>query len=325
MKKEIKKILLISAIFSGIIINAALAYEIQDLTNVEINNDFVLGPGKIELTLAPGAKVIKEFTITNRLGKDMDFKVGVEDFKGSRDPEQVTVLMGEEKGPYSLRDYIKPEITQFTLKHGQRMVLPVQISIPQDAEPGGLYGAVLISTNPPQNLPQTEKDAAQTQMNIISRLGTLVFVRVEGDVKEEGLFKEIKTGKTDQKLYEKGPITFDLYYENNGNISLNPYGIIEIKNVLGKKIDEVEVKPFFAMPDSLRLREVRWDKTMLFGRYTATASINRGYQDIIDVKETAFWIIPWKIVAAGIVGLVLIIWFFKWVFGHFEFRKKKSL
>ncbi len=325
MKKEIKKILLIVAIFSVISINAVLAYEIQDLTNIENANDFVLGPGKIELNLSPGEKTTQTFTITNRLGKEMNFKVGVEDFKGSRDPEQVTVLMGEEKGPYSLKDYIKPEITEFILKHGQRMVLPVEIDIPQDAEPGGLYGAVLISTNPPQNLPQTQKDQAQTQMNIITRLGTLVFVKVEGDVKEDGFLKELRAGKNSQVFYEQGPVIFDLYYENNGNVSLNPYGIIEIKNILGKKIDEVEVKPFFAMPDSLRLREVKWEKGMLFGRYTATAFINRGYQNIIDTKETTIWIIPWKIVVGVITGLVLIIWFFKWIFGHFEFRKKTSI
>jgi len=323
--KELIKISLMIIAMFVVFHGSVLAYEIQDLTNVENANDFVLGPDKIETSLDPGGNYTTKLMITNRLGKEMSFKIQLEDFKGSRDPEETTVLLGEEKGPYSLKDYIKPEATEFTLKHGQRMVLPVTISIPQDAEPGGLYGVILVSTNPPRAIGQTEKDQATGQMNIISRLGTLVFVRVNGDVKEDGRLTEIKAGKQNQKFYEQGPITFSLYYENNGNVSVNPYGILEIKNILGKKIDEVEVKPFFAMPDSLRLREVKWNKEMLFGRYTVTAQINRGYENIIDTKSVTIWVIPWKIVAVGIVGLALIIWFLKWIFGHFEFRKKKSL
>ena len=323
MQKSFFLVLLGMMAFFGIGAQAVFAYEIQDLTNMEEKGDFVLGPGKIELWLTPGEKADKELYITNRLGKTMDFKVHIEDFKGSRDPEQTTLLLGEEKGPYSLRDYLKPEITEFTLKHGERMILPVEISIPEDAEPGGLYGTILISNNPPKSELETEKDTAKGQMRLISQIGTLVFVRVKGDVVEDGFLKEVKTGKIEKKFYEKGPVSFAMLFENNGNVHLNPYGMVEIFNVLGKKVDEVEIKPFFAMPDSLRLAEVKWDKGMLFGRYTALVSINRGYQDIIDQKSVNFWVIPWKIVLAALFGLFLIIWFFRWLIGRFELRRKK--
>lgn len=324
MKKQIVKNFLVPILLFISCFGIALAYEIQDLTNVDIKNDFVLGPGKIDAWLSPGESYKQDLLITNRLGRETQFRVQVEDFKGSRDPEEATILLGEEKGPYSLRDYIKPELYEFNLKHGQRIVLPIEINIPKDAEPGGLFGAVLISSSPSQEVTQGEKDKAKTQMNVISRLGTLIFVRVKGDVKEDGFLKEIKAGKNDQRVYEQGPVPFDLYYENNGNVSLNPYGFIEIKNILGKKIDEIEVKPFFAMPDSLRMREIKWDRNMLFGRYTATLFLNRGYKDIVDTKSVTIWIMPWKIITIGSIGLVFIVWILRWLFSRFEFRRKSS-
>jgi hypothetical protein len=321
MKKVFTLSLLLVLVFFSIDPTAVLAYEIQDLTGVEEKKDFVLGPGKTELWLSPGEKTTDQLLITNRLGREMSFKVEIEDFKGSRDPEETTVLLGEEKGPYSLKDLLHPEVTEFTLKHGQRMVLPVEISIPEDAEPGGLYGSILIATSSSPQGSETEEETVKGQMQLISRLGCLYFIRVKGEVIEDGFLKELRTG-TAKKFYEKGPISFELLFENNGNVHLMPYGGIEIFNILGKKVDEVEIEPYFALPDSLRLREVNWQKEFLFGRYTALASVNRGYQDIVDQKSITFWVIPWKIVLAGLIGLFLVIWFFRWLFSKFEIKLK---
>jgi hypothetical protein len=322
MNKAFTLSLLLVLVFFSIGPTVVLAYEVQDLTGVEEEGDFVLGPGKTELWLSPGEKTTDQLLITNRLGREMNFRVEIEDFKGSRDPEETTVLLGEEKGPYSLKDFLHPEITEFTLKHGQRMVLPVVISIPEDAEPGGLYGSILIATSPPRQGLGIEEEAVKGQMQLISRLGCLYFIRVKGEVTEDGFLKEFRTGAT-EKFYEKGPISFELFFENNGNVHLMPYGGIEIFNILGKKVDEIEIEPYFALPDSLRLREVSWQKEFLFGRYTALASVNRGYQDIIDQKSITFWVIPWKIILAGLVGLFLVIWFFRWLFSKFEIKKKE--
>lgn len=320
--KIMKKI--IPPIFLGLIIllsfwSGVSAYQIQDLINAKVEGDVVLGPTKTELFLDPGETITQEITVTNRTGSALNFKVEIEDFKGSHDLDQNIVLMGEEKGPYSLRDWLKPEITEFTLKHGQRIQIPVQISIPAGTEPGGHYGVVFASVQPPAAGTEAEKEKAKGQVAIVSRVGTLFFVRIAGEVEENGYLKEFKTPKN---YFEKGPIPFGLLFENNGSVHLAPYGAIEIKNLLGSTVGEMEVDPWFVMPDSSRKREVSWEKGFLFGKYTAVVSLNRGYQDIIDQKSIDFWVIPWKVVLAGMVGLFLIILLFRWIFGHFEVRRK---
>lgn len=320
MRKIFLTIFSIGVMVFSINLTFGLAYQIEDLTAIPIENDFVLGPGKIELLVNSGDEYIRELLITNRLGRTMNFKIEIEDFKGSRNPQEVTILLGQERGPYSLKDYLKPEITEFVLAHGQRMILPIKISIPIDAEPGGLYGTVLVSAYSSLTPEEIEKEKTKGQISIISRLGTLFFIKVKGEVVENGFLKDFKT---DKKFYGKGPISFELFFENNGNVHLTPYGIIEIYNLLGKKIEEIKLDPWFVLPDSLRMREMKWNKNFLFGRYTALASVNRGYQDIIDQKSIEFWVIPWKILLVGLIGLFLIIWFFVWIVKHFEIKRKR--
>jgi len=298
----------------------ASAYIVEDL-NFQDTGDIVLGPGKTELLMDKGDEYTKELLISNRSGQKKLFQITVEDFRGSRGDDQTVQFMGDQKGPYSLKDYVLPEITEIVLNHGQRLRLPVRVDIPETAEPGGLYGAVLVSAiNIEGEGPEVTGEKAAGSTKVITRLASLFFVRIKGDVLEDSYMKDFKAS---QRFYEYGPISLAMLYENNGSVYESPYGTIEIKNMLGKTVDEIQVDPWFVMPDSLRTRELKWERGMLFGRYTAVAMMNRGYQNIIDTKYYSFWVIPWKIVLAGLMGIALVIWFFVWIIGHFEIKRKK--
>lgn len=303
--------------------HSALAYQIENLANTPKMGDYVIGPGKTEVTVNPGDKKLKYLTVTNRYGKDMKFKVEVEDFTGSKNINENIVLLGSEKGPYSLKDFLHPEVASFTLKHGDRITIPVQLNIPQDAQPGGLYGSVIITTEPDFADSELDSNSAKGSLNIISRLASLYFVRVNGAVNESGSLREFSTNKT---IYGSSPINFKLLYENSGSIYLNPYGKIKIDNLVGTTINEINIAPYFVMPGSVRLKEFKLQRGFMLGRYKATLSLNRGYGNVIDEKEIYFWVLPWKIVGGGVVGLILVIWLIQlavsWFNKNFE-RKKK--
>lgn len=301
--------------------SSVFAFEIESLPNVLVTKDFTLGPGKIEVFLNPGEEEIRNLQITNRLGKTMNFNVEIEDFEGSLTGETAVILLGGKRGPYSLRDYLHPEVLKFQLAHGERMNLPIKISIPKDMEPGGLYGSVLIVSSPLEPDLETEQGKTKGQVKLVARIGSLFFVRIKGDVQEQGELEKFDTLNS-KRFYQKGPIDFSIFYRNQGNVHLNPYGTIEIKNILNKKIGEIITNPYFAMPKSLRYREVKWERGLALGRYTAVLSLNRGYQDIIDTAKVSFWIIPWKILLIVAVIFFLLILFIWWFVGHFEIKKK---
>jgi hypothetical protein len=318
---KIALFVLVGGIFGLAECGNVFAYTIEDMPGTTVEHDIVLGPGKIEVALDPGQSVTKTIYFTNRTGRTVNFTVNAEDFKGSRDPNQGTIFMGDQKGPYSLKDYLNPDTWTFTLKQGQRIDLPVTIAIPQDAEPGGKYGVVFATAAPPALDTAAPQDSAKPTIGIASRVGCLFFVTVNGNTIEDGLLKSFST-KNKAAYFEQGPIDFQFVYENNGNTHVDPYGSIEIKNTLGEKVRELEIKPYFAMPDSERLSEARWDGKMLFGHYTATLSLNRGYKDIVDTMSYGFWVLPWKLLAAGLIAALLLGWFIVWALGHFELKRK---
>ncbi|MBI2120146.1 MAG: hypothetical protein HYT94_00800 [Parcubacteria group bacterium] len=293
----------------------AYAYEIQGV-NAEIRNDFVLSPAKIDVSVDPGGTATEYLTVTNRQEKEMSFKIEIEDFKGSQDPTRAVFLLGPEKGPYSLKDFLSPEVSIFTLKPKQMITFPVMVSVPSDASPGGLYGSVLISS-----VPVTGGGGGAVA---VSRLGALFFVRVNGDTLESGELSSFKLKGPKKLLYQKGPFSFEILYKNSGTVHLVPYGVVRISNIFGQMVDEFPVDPYFAMPDSVRYREIAWNKNMLVGRYKAQLLLNRGYENIIDTAEVSFIVLPTKIIVGSFVAVVVLLLIFRFLVNRFEIRVKRK-
>ena len=314
-KSFITKIIVLFVLFFPFF---AHAMEIQPLPNLPVAGDYIVGPGKFELLLAPGESATRDLNITNRTGKILNVKIEIEDFTG--DDTYTTRLLGNEKGPYSLKDYIVPEVTSFKLAHGERAVLPIKINIPLNAEPGGLYGSVIVKVEPEAaNDNSAAANETKGQVTIASRIGTLLFVRVKGNAKEEG---QLLKFYSDKSFYQQSPVNFSLYYENTGRVHLTPYATIEISNIMGKKIDEINVAPWFVMPGFKRNVTVKWDKGLALGRYTATLKLNRGYQDIVDEKTINFWIVPMNIIIIGLAVIIILSILIIWFSSKFELKKK---
>lgn len=81
--------------------------------------------------------------------------------------------------------------------------------------------------------------------------------------------------------------------------------------------------PYFSMPDSLRYREVVWDKDGLFGRYTAELTMNRGYGGNVDVVKIAFWVIPWNMIGIAVLIAVAAYFLFFIFTRRFELRRRE--
>jgi hypothetical protein len=301
------------------VVATTLPYVVEKLSSADAVGDFVVGPGRIELEIKPGESKTVEVFISNRISDDRIFELSVEDIAGSSDGRQAVILLGEERGPYTVVDYISLPVKAFPLSLGERARIPVTISIPPNAEPGGFYGSVLVSTT------QVPDPAVQAvaQSPIIARIGTLFFVRVPGEATVEG--KAMSMSILPEKLwYESGPLRFHILYENTGSVHLNPYGEIRIRNIFGEEVGYFELDPWFSLPKSLRTREVDWNREVLLGRYTATAYINRGYDDIVDEVSVVFYVLPWKIMLGLFLVVFIIVFGFRFFFRTFEFKRRGS-
>jgi hypothetical protein len=284
--------------------------------NVDPVGDFVIGPGKTEVFLNPGESVTKYINVVNRAQVETTYIITMEDIVGSDDPKQAVKMLGNEKGPYSVKDLLTPYEREFTLKFGESIDMPITISVPADAAPGGYYGIVIVGTKP------REGEIQGAGAKIISRVGAIFLVRVNGAANESGKLESFKVAGPKKLFYSKTPAAFEILFRNEGNVHLVPYGTIDINNMWGKDVASIPVDSYFALPESLRSREVSWAENTGFGKYTAELSLYRGYGNQNDTMSVSFWVLPWKILGI-IFGVVLVLSLFLYLMlTRLEFKKK---
>lgn len=301
--------------------NAQTTTATTNLPNTK--NDFVLEPGKVEIFANPGETVTKSITVTNRAASRVSFKIEIEDFVGSDKQDMPVILLGDEKSPYSFKDNVIPEVGTFTLEPGGTITIPIRISVPVNAQPGGFYTSVLVSNQPSVDL-QSQTSGAEGKTKIISRVGTLFFVRVNGVALESGSLEDLRVTPPTKDLPDI--YTFDILFKNDGNVHLVPFGWVTVINTFGKEVGKIPVDAYFAMPKSVRYRSVEWKAPFLLGRYTATVELNRGYgSSLIDSKSIAFWVIPWKITVTTLVILLVIFLLFYTFFKKFKLVSKQEI
>ncbi len=200
-------------------------------------------------------------------------------------------------------------LKEVTIPPEQTVEIPIKIQVPSDASPGGHYAAVMVSTRPPDSGEKTNK--VQTSQIISS----LIFLRVTGDISENS---SVRSFRTANYFISRPETDFEIRIENKGNVHVQPQGEIKIFNMWGQERGVVPInqQTLFGnvLPNSVRKYSFSWKSEWSItdiGRYTAVATMAYG----VDTRQfmtadTAFWVIPWKIllvifsVIGGFIALV---------------------
>lgn len=246
---------------------------------------FSLKPVKQEIILEPGIKTRESVTVTNNLGYNSYFQIKLKNIELDR------------PGVYPLTDFLSLTEEEIIVAAGQTKTFYFDINIPAGTAPGGAYGYLQVIAHP--NL-QTTGEAG-----VSAALGSTVFVRIKGPIKEKGQL--ISFGIVGREFKLGTPFWWHFSFENSGNIYLNPYGKVLLTNRLIGTKTLVDIPPGSVLPGQTKLFEVKTDNLGLPGLYSAVLLLNRGYNNEVDMMETSFWFLPWPIlIALSVLGLFLI-------------------
>jgi hypothetical protein len=135
---------------------------------------------------------------------------------------------------------------------------------------------------------------------IDTNVGTLVYITVPGDIKEDARVTEFSS----PSFSEYGPIPFHTIIANLSDIHVTPAGSIKVTNWLGGKTADIPLTQTNIFPNTAREFENVLDRKWLFGRYTAT--LNAGYGTTGQALSAIifFWVIPWRLILLVIAALV---------------------
>ena len=214
-------------------------------------------PLTFELTANPGDVLINQLKVYNTGDSIIGIKMEVEDFTVAGEIGHVKLEPAETE-TYSIARWISFEPGEFTLQPGEQKFVNFTISLPENAEPGGHYGAILAGTT-------AVVGGEFVGAAVAGRVGSLVLLSIAGEVKEEIIVKDFSCSN----YSEYGPIPFTIRFENKGTIHVKPRGFVTVTNWLGKKVADVEFPQNNVLPNSVRKIETSWDEKWFWaGKYT---------------------------------------------------------
>ncbi|MBI2984858.1 MAG: hypothetical protein HYY50_04515 [Candidatus Kerfeldbacteria bacterium] len=275
-------------------------------------------PPSLEFGVQPGQTVKTSIKLYNEEDRAYALFSSVSNFTAYGEEGEPTFDFAEQRS--DLAGWIDVGAGPYTLKPGDRIEVPIEINVPPEAEPGGHYASVFFGTEP------SPKQEGGGQVAVRSLVGTLIILRVEGQVQESGSILEFKP--TGSKSKSRLPVDLLLRIRNDGNVHFRPKGTVIVRNIFGGESARLTANDTngAVLPDSVRRFEVTWQKpdskdqsgnffsefgaewrNFGFGPYTATATVMYGQSDLTLQATTQFTIIPWRVLLMVLVVLVILI------------------
>jgi len=275
-------------------------------------------PPLIKNNMNPGQLWKSAIKLVNNNPKEITVYTEVLDFKGGKNNGTVEFLEKKEKinkdddkvSTHLLSEWIIMDHEPIVIPAFKGKEIPFIIEVPENAEPGGHYAAILAGVNPP------DKNIGGSAIQVSSLLASLILLKVQGDTIEEGKIRDFSTEKN---IYPEANIDFNLRFQNTGNVHIQPQGEINIINMYGKEVAHLPInhKTEFGntLPGDTRKWTYNWqkEKSILdMGRYRADLILSYGDLEKTTVnKSLYFWIIDFKILFSvlGTIFFILLLLF----------------
>ncbi len=301
-----------------------------------------ISPARAELTGDPGETIQGVFTLTNPLDTDQTYYTSVERFEAQGETGTPNFVASKE----GLPSWVKVT-DKVVLKKGEKASISYSVVIPKDADSGGHFGAIFLSTVPPS--------ANGGEVSVGAKMGMLVFLKVTGEIKEKGGLSDFML-KAKSNILTSLPVEFKYRFTNEGNDRVRPEGEITITNTLGLETGKVDVNKTEGsnvLPGSTRLFEAKYGGDLTapevsdsffkhvkfqkdnfaFGMYKAELNLTFGNNNQNKATSSLrFFIIPWQLlslIAVVLVGIILLFivlvkHYNKWIIKQARAAAKKS-
>ncbi|MFA6415995.1 MAG: hypothetical protein WCW56_00730 [Candidatus Paceibacterota bacterium] len=259
---------------------------------------FAVAPARKELSLAAGQSQTFYLRVANNLGHQANFSADLNNLSAQTYGREGYII-ATSTARYALSEVVFLSKKEFLLNNGEEAEIPITVSVPADWPPSSVAGLV--------NLGPVSVKTGLANAQIKTSAGILLLVRVSGPAIEKGQLE--KFGLIGSQLVGVGqPIKLQVAYKNDGNVYLNPYGFVTVKNFFGQKIATQNLDPWFVLPQSIRLREVGLPARYWPGLYRSELNLNLGFNNQVIQESFYFLIIPnywqWLIVIFAIIMLL---------------------
>lgn len=277
-------------------------------------NGLRVSPVRTDLVIQPGETKTVNINVTNVTSVQSTLQTIINDFTANKDESGNPAILldaNQYASSHSLKRYAQPG-GQFTLQPGQAKTIPIVITIPKNAAGGGYFGAVRFAPAGTQT-----KGPNQT-VSLAGSVGSLILVKVPGDIKEQlsiASFNTVQSDRVSSLFFNNKNINAVVRFQNTGNIQLQPFGKILLRSSSGKILYQANVNntnpPGNVLPDSIRKFPVPLKNVGTFGKYKIEGNFGYGSNGQLLSASNTFYVIPvtYIYLAIGLIVLILFLIF----------------
>jgi hypothetical protein len=266
-----------------------------------VANALSVSPLKQTIVLSPGDEKIISIEVLNDSNDFANFLPEVDSFVAN--PTNGIPKFGAESEALK---WVTFDNKKMLLNPNQTGNFNFKIKVPQSAEPGAYYLGLFARSFPDSG-----------QVGLSSRVGSLFFLYIEGEVLEQLIQTDFKVEKN---IFFKPEFNFLLKLKNTGTIHVSPVGYVTIKNIFGNEVARYEINqnqrkvlPSGEWVENINVTSI---KTNGIGPLKAEVFLNYGLTEGSLYGVETFWFTPWW----SFVGLVVLVIFF--VSLYFVFKKR---
>ena len=262
-----------------------------------------LSPGKINVSVEPGETFTQTFRIGNYSGSDRKLYIYVQDFTVINEEGTPTFFenkdLDEEARRFALSQWVKLPSETVDIENNKVAEIEATISVPEDAEAGGHYGAFFVQTETPES--------TGTAVGSVGRLVSLMLINVPGDVEENIIFTQVTTDK--QIYWEDNPeITLTTMLKNEGSVHGIPVGAFHVSGGYGAKSKSIIYNtsqgavlpgaPERRISESFTL-DKKGSVVPPIGKFTIELVARYGTNNLPLDTTLFFWMLPAKFIAVS--------------------------
>jgi hypothetical protein len=254
-------------------------------------------PPRLDITVNPGEVITKEIKIRNESNLLKIINSSTKDFIVTNDSGTPVPLEEEveTENRWAASNWLHLSETKFRLKPGETKSILLTVIAPENALPGGHYSMIIHS-------PDNEAVLSETGSSVITNVGSLVYITVPGDIKQEAQLRQFSA----PNFQEYGPVKFAANIHNLSDIHITPVGQITIKNWFNRVIAQLPIDGYNLFPYTSREYLSTLDKKWLFGRYQADLITAYGNAGGVLTGTIFFWVLPWRVLILVTLALIII-------------------
>ncbi len=272
-------------------------------------NALKVSPVRLDLKMDPGTTQVVKVYIQNLTNAPALLRPFINDFVASSDETgRPNIILNENE--YAPSRSFKRLATvsggDVLVAAGESREVKVTVTAPKDAAGGGYFGAVRFA---PANSINSDN------VNLSASVGTLVLLRMEGDVKEEMSLEsfDVRKGGGGASAFfsNNKDLNAVVRFKNSGNVQLEPFGSVRLKR-FGKVVTSYEINNEElrgnVLPESIRRFDTKLDKVGSWGKYTLEGNFGYGSTGQLLTGVTTFYVIPLFMILIG-AGILLVLLF----------------